>query len=490
MYSRRLFDSSIKSVLHFDFPHANARIPGLHDEVGLESWNKAGNACFVSRFKPADITATNAPKFGYRSLCTQSASDYVYSTGNSGIFSFTSSVAFNLEIWTCLQSSTAGNIFAFMNGSAELFTVSVTAERKIKVVCSTLSINFTTSDTLPLNDWAHVRVGFSRGNGYVTVFINGTQCGEAYFTEQPIAVTSLRIGGANAYFDEFIFRHNNGGHSVTSSPVQGSFDIAKAGGYGTGADGELSITSGTKTLNICAIVKSASGSTVKIADFQGTGAVFPSINPGDEVLFLVMPKSKGVDSLAGLYAFRRVVDCSSGSLTLDSPVSDEFNMSDALNSYKVTVHRVPNLSGLTLAANASLRPDFYRVLTFRCTGNVTWHGKTALTSITGRTLDNWDLCHSDLPDRMIYSSHNIFITCGGTFTADSSARIGGNSSLTRKGGYGGVSTDSIMVGSSNYYEDNILIAARKLSIDDDALAYGARGQTHYSGLCYLAGELI
>ena len=111
--------------------------------------------------------------------------------------------------------------------------------------------------------------------------------------------------------------------------------------------------------------------------------------------------------------------------------------------------------------------------------------------------DSHKLTHSDLPDRMIPSAGNIIITCGGKFTAPEGARLGHEKagSIFRPAGYGGRvinGENCIMIPyspSSTAYGFNILIAAKRLAIDESALAYGARSTNWYSGLCYLAGDL-
>ena len=488
MYTRRL-KGNILSLLHFDFPHYYASNTGLKDEAGGGEWNRHGGAAFAGNMLPVENFRNDAPKFGYRCLMTQSQDDYV-SAPNTGAFTLTSSQPFTAEIFVNFLTASAGNIFCFMAGSSEALSVSLTASRQIKVSAPSWDVSFTGASFPALSSWHHVRVTMS--GGYLSLYADGALDGRSNITQSgPLQVTELRIGGASAMYDEFCLRNIDAGAGVPYAPYQLAFDITKAGGFGTGRDGDFSFTSKSAfKINAMANVQKADGVSFTTGAWF-LSSHFKSINPGDEVMFLVtMKNSAGDDSLAGLYAFRNVIDRSGSKLTIDRPVTEEFDMDTALATHVVRVYKIPHLSSFSSAGAASCMGD---VFAFRCTGNVDWLGGCAGDTSPVR-YDSWNLTHSDLPDRMIPSRGNILIFCGGTFTAPSSSRLG--SPLTgaqRQGGYGRSNTWDmpVMVGSPSTTRTgyNILIAARNLRIDSDAMAYGGHASSYFSGLCYLAGDL-
>ena len=489
MYTRRLW-GAVKSLLHFDYPHYYADGSGLKDEASPEQWRKSGNASFVGRADPSDEHITDAPRFGYRCLKTSGNDSYVSSSNSYGTFSLTGSWAVNIDIFVYVLESLAGIIWAFMDGASQALSLSLTESRSLVLSSAQLGLNLTVIDSLTLSSWHHVRAVISGGTA--KVYIDGAEAGAATFTQDSLNVSSFRIGGCGALFDEFCYRIDPAFVSVPVEPYRGALDITKAGGFGDGHDGELNHTgTGSFSLNTCGVVKEYSGTSVRVNSWiQAT--YYKSINPGDEIMFLVKQTSSLRDSsLCGRYAFRHVVSIDGTNFTIDRPVSEEFSMDEALRDYTVTAYKIPNLTSLTFT-NGKARLKHW-IFAARATGNIIWGGSTVIDSGQYRH-DDLTLCHSDLPDRMPYYMGNILMFAGGTFSAPEGARIGnGPSAPFRPGGIGGSSLweNPVMVGgpSSRSSGYNILIAARTLEVDYTALCYGARHASGYSGCCYLAGDV-
>ena len=489
MYTRRIF-TGIKSLLHFDFPHANANDSGLKDETGLETWTRSGSAMFASKYQPSDFSASNAPKFGYRCLYTKSANDFIQSTNNNASFS---TDKFDTEIFICPQSSTAGNILAFMNGNSESLALSLTSSRALKVSSSSWSLASESSFIVPLNSWHHVRLQVS--GTMLKVFADGAQVIGVNVPGGKLPVTGLRIGGAHSFFDEFVYRDNIQNAFVPTQPAQGVLDLTKIGGFGTGADGEFYGNASDMTLNTHGRIQTLSGVNASVNSWFTANHAAKSLSPGDEVMFFAINHtgSYALD-IRGLYAFRRVISSDGNNFIIDSPLVTEFGRSDFVYNDYLYAFRVPNFSNVTVTGHNLYALN--QLIAFRCTGNVTFQNAGTKPSTTTHTRnDDYDLSHSDLPDRMISSQGNLIVVCGGTFTADSSTHLGHvkASSAMRPAGYGASSSYDmpVMIGNpgNSIYGFNVLIAARKIRIDSNSLDYGAMSTGSYSGLCYLAGDM-
>lgn len=398
------------------------------------------------------------------------------------------------EIWINIQSSTAGNILAVSNGGDEIFSLSLTASRNVKFSSNNWNISVTSENPITLNSWHHIRLAVSYNS--VAVYADGVQIISTNGGAESFAFTMVRIGGANALYDEFILRDNIPTFTVTSQPYNLALDITKMGGFGTGRDGELIIDSGSISVNTCGHVTAVNSKNFTVASWlRATYKPARDINAGDEVMFLVLQKSNGSDELCGLYAFRNIISIDGNKFTADAPVNEEFDMAEAMNNYLVYCYKILHFSKADISAN--LLTNHY-VAAFRCSGDINFTGGTKAHdgTVTARS-DSHNLTHSDLPDRMIPSAGNIIITCGGKFSAPEGARLGHEKAgtITHPAGYGGRvinGENCIMIPyspSSTAYGFNILIAAKRLAIDKNALAYGARATNWYSGLCYLAGDL-
>ena len=487
MYSRRIF-TGINSLLHFDFPHYYAANSALKDEASSRLWAKKGNVLFAGRFPPSDLSDDNAPKFGYRCLYTQSNTDYVISSGEA--FSFKSKGPHELEIFAYFKSAQAGNIISLLNASGEFLVISFSSSQAIQAVSSSWGINLVGS-SVSLNTWHHIRLQVNAG--IISLWVDGNSyAGANISTGLTASVTSIKIGGTHAYFDEFVLKDTISAGGVPLQPYRGALDITKAGGFGSGLDGIANISSDARINSYGKVNKKSGGINFTVASWDTGGedgypVIANNISQGDELMFWVWQKSNtSPDTLAGLYAFRRITSISGTAFSVDRPVSDEFDMDEALKNYYVYAYKIPHFSSFTLQAGGRLWPS-KDLIAFRCTGNATWSGTNGVASTGVSRSDSWDLSHSDLPDRMLPGYACIMAFCGGTFTAGGKI---GRYSAKFPGGYGGSGEIMTSTGSSSSYGSNIIIAARKLHVDNESLCHNAYYSNHFSGLCYLAGDMV
>ena len=443
----------------------------------------------ASKYSPADYTDSNTPKFGYRCLYSQSSTDYVTASNSHGTFDINSSGPYTFEVFIQPKDSSAGNIISFVSGNSDVLTLSITTSRTFKITCSAWSLSLTGTVTAGLSTWVHVRAVINAGD--IFLYVNNVQDAHTTITSGlSLKVTAIRVGGSHAFLDEFCFMNKAASASVTV-PYQGTLDITKAGGFGSGRDGTVNVDSAsTVSVNMFGKVSKADGLAFT-ANWE-TSTLCSSIKAGDEVMFLVFHKgNSSPDDLIGRFAFRNITGVSGNSFTVDKSVTEEFDMSDAFSKCYVYAYKIPHFSSFTFTGTLL---SSGHVTAFRCTGDVHWNGQCgdyrpiSLEAYRG----SHQMCHSDIPDRMT-PTHNILVFCGGTFTAPSTASIGsvGTAAGQASPGYGGKRGDeSVMIGTHSANRGaNILIAARKLAIDSAALDYGGWSYG-YSGCCYLAGELV
>lgn len=460
MYTRRTF-GNIKSLLHFDYPYHGAVNSGLLDECSVASWTKYGNALSASNFEHADIYFSNAPKFGYRCLYTQSASDYIQSANS--IFN---SANFDAEIFICVKSSTAGIIFALLNGNSPVISLSVSSSRALTLNSQASSFIFA------LDTWCHIKLSCS-GNS-ASVFADGA-CVINSASVTNTGVTGIRIGGAHAMFDEFAFRQGNANASVPSKPYQGALDIVKAGGFGDGHDGALSWSSTSNfTVNSWAEIKSVSGNSLTLKTPSGR-SVWTSANaayaisPGDEVLITPNMKSSYQD-YSGCYAFRHITSVNGSNITLNSPVTEEFDMENIFTQYNFYILKVPNFSAVNVS-NGSLFPVKPGFCVFRSKGDCVLNPKR-VGSKTFSGIETYPLSHSELPDRIFHRNGAYMFFTGGTFSSAPT--------LYKLGAVDQYGKPRIA----------LLIAAKKIKIDPENFAFDQVINDSLSGRCYMAGDLI
>lgn len=487
--ARRLW-GSWKSVLHFDFPHYYAEISGLKDEASGETWHLSGSASLASKYLPADTVNSNAPKFGYRSLYTSSQGDFAYAANTLGTFTQNIDSGFSCGIFVFPLGASEGGIIQFMNGESSVLALTLTSDRKLKASCPAWSLDTASANALTQNAWHYVFMAVKKSS--LAVYADGAQVISSSAPSSSLNVTALRIGGCPAMFDEFSYGGYSSAYAVPSQPLQASLDMTLMGGFGTGQDGAFSWSSSAGfSINTAGNVESVSGLTIRVPTRSNASAFSKEISAGDEIMLHVRQKgASGAYALAGLYDFARVADASGGYITLEKNIT-AFDMAEAVRDYTLAACKVPNFSSVNITAGW-MRPQ-KNIIVFRCTGNVYWGGGTYFSP--QKRYDPLAVTHSDLPDRMIDSGLNFLAFCGGTFTAPASGRLGARTSdkVYRPNGYGGGGGNEgrIMTGTkgSGYYGANLLIAAKKLAVDSNALQYGAKNSSAFSGLCYMAGDL-
>ncbi|MBQ3396802.1 MAG: hypothetical protein IJG55_10845 [Synergistaceae bacterium] len=435
-YSRRKYSMHIKSLVHFDFPYFNEAYDGCRDEISGNIFTRAGNVEFAGREKPCDEIISGVPKFGYRCLYSQSNSDYI-SAVNTGQFDIKSGVDYELECFVRLSSSSSGNIITFMNGSAKILTLSLTQDNMINLNSSGINmLNLSGSSIFALNTWYHVKVRL--GGEKVQIILNGNIIAEKEYSHGDLTVSEIRIGGFSGFIDEFIMRDSVTPDVVPEEPYQGTLDINLAGGFGTGALGDVTLTSKTN-FNSHAAVSSVNGKVITL--LSQNGGIFTSYSAGTEIMIHVSKSKTSDESDLGRYAFRTVTGSDQrGIITIDREVTEEFNLETCALNYEVQIITVPHYKSLTIkASSAGIRTNAYanghggiiamRVLNnLHIEGQVTSNGGSGII-VTGlgqeSPRDNVNICNAELIDRFIFrDSGGIFIACGGTLSSNEHGRIG------------------------------------------------------------------
>lgn len=440
--SKRKF-GAIKSLLHFDYPYFNEPGDGLGDEVGLETWSKEANAALYGAQIPR--AGTQAPKFGYRCLYARGA---VIGTNNTGIWNLNSSNEYEIEMFIYPKTH-GGTRYLFRLESSELLLLlDLTSSGLLRVRASAWGVVDLTGTTIPSTKvWHHILLRVSGKK--LTLFLDGAEEISAELPENiTIEPTSAKIGYFSStsyvfYVDEFVFRHaaGKGAPTVPTEPYNGVLDISKVGGFGNGADGSLTTTANVQLNSRCNITAVTDSKTFTV-DNWNNGSYTATI--GREVMIHLCI---GNNPLLGCYTFARIANIESNVITLDREITtengDDFSLSDELRrSYQVQVITVPNFTSLTVSAGKTVTPCVGGVVAFRCRGDCTINGNI-ITYGNGITRnDTMQVTHSKLIEHFLYSGGGgIFIACGGTFIAPSTARLGatwsGAGESGGAAGYGG-----------------------------------------------------
>lgn len=415
---RREFNKKFLSLLHFDFPYFAENGDGCRDEIGRINWERAGGVKFCGSEIPYDEEF--APKFGYRCMKTTDSTTYLLGTGGTEIFNINSAKNFIVEAF--IYPINDGNILALYSGSSALFTLKI-ASGKLQVICGVE--NITSTNNLTLNQWQHIAVKIS-GNR-AALFINGTQDGEDSFICELENISSARLGGFNGYIDEFLFSTKSS-VIVPEESYKGTLDINTMGGTGDSKHGAANYTAANSNLviNTCASIKTITSPQIFTYENLKTNT-HGDFAAGDEILLITR---------TGLYSFRHVKTISGNTITLDSPVTEfDFNLNA---SGSINIIKVPNYSSFTLGQNVILKPcQNFGLVVFRVKNNCTINGKILTHGTYIAREDLLQMTHSDLPERFLMNTNGgVIIICGGTFSASSNARIGGDYSGDNKGGVG------------------------------------------------------
>ena len=221
----------------------------------------------------------------------------------------------------------------------------------------------------------------------------------------------------------------------------------------------------------------------------------------------------------GLYCFAKVKSIAGTTVTLEQDISTENGYPFNLNT-QLQVITVPNYKSLMVNAGCYVMPLTYDsskgggIVAFRCKGDCTINGAILTHGAGKERSDTIQMTHGQLVDHFLLTSGgNTFITCGGTFTAPSTARLGaswggnggsgngaagyggnGGSTQQASGGNGGVGGGGGGAPSGNGGNGaklnnslaggiagaNVLLVCDTLKLDKEALSTG--GQTGESDI--------
>lgn len=404
----RTFDKSIKSLLHFDYPYFAEPFDGLGDNILGNVWTRKGSIKLVGSSSPADAIVSGTPKFGYRCLQSSGSSDYI--TCSSSAFSLTSSDNYEILFWIRPTASQAGTIINFLNGSNTVLAVSLDAS--LHVMLNSGSISLTSSNTLTLNSWALCSVRLS--GSQASLIVNNVTTSKD-ITRSAITVTECRLGGFAGQLDEFMFSSRILS-SLPTQPAQGILNITDIGGPGSGIHGNVTITSNC-IMNTTAAMSAVKGSMITgIPSGYSFGNVqtgkFGTVAVGQEVMIL---------NENGEYCFSTISSVSSSNIS--------FNPKPSITG-PTSFIVIPNFYNLTINAGVTVSPHAWNgtsggIVAFRVKGNCTINGSIITMGKGKPRSDNLQLTHGSLIDNFITNKGGgIFIVCGGTLTAPSTARLG------------------------------------------------------------------
>ena len=418
---RREFNRNFLSLLHFDFPYFAEPDDGCRDELGLLKWKRNGNVKFCGNEIPYDEQFT--PKFGYRCMKSTDSTTYLLGTGSTDIFNLRMGGNYIIEMFIYPKGD--GNLFTLYSGSNAVFILKISASKLQLTQGSNEMI--TSSSSITLNTWQHIALKMSGKYGDAEFYINGNKDSASGSFDMLTNITSARLGGFNGYIDEFLFSTKSS-VTVPSEPYKGILDFKTMGGAGNSKHGAANFSTANSNLiiNTCAEVKTITSNTIFTFQNTKTGT-HGNFSNNDEVMLITRE---------GLYSLRRIKNISGSTITLDSPV-DEFDLN--LNAAKsINVIQVPNYSSFNLGANVTIKPcQNFGIVIFRVAGNCVINGKILTHGTYKAREDLLQMCNAELPERFLMNTNGgVFIICGDTFTASSSARLGGDYSGESKGGVG------------------------------------------------------
>ncbi len=421
--AHRNFDPHLLSLVHFDFPYFNEPYDGLADELGLFTLTRQGSPKLVGSQAPADAIVSNTPRFGYRCLQTDGSSSFIKATG---AFTLSKSGTYEFSFWVRCTASATGNLLTLTGSSGTLLTISLNSSRQLTASSSNLALNISDGPTLELNTWTFIRAQLSPGT---FTLLAGTSQAQAQTSSTNLTCTGLTLGGFTGQLDEFCFRTGLT-TSIPTEPLQGYLKPSELGGFGTGKNGGVTLASNC-VMNTSAYFSAQGGASNKFTLSGLTVGKFGTFSQGDEVM-IINPDT-------GEYTFRTVRELTGSTLTLDSAPAG-LN----LNTNSTMFVQIPHFSTLIISANATVSPakrttsQAGGIVAFRVKGDCTINGKIITHGFGLPRTDYLQLTHSKLIDNFVCGSGgNIFITCGGTFTAGSSARLGATWSGELTGGSGG-----------------------------------------------------
>ena len=424
--SLRSYSSHIKSLLHFNYPYYAEAGDGLGDEIDAFTWTRSGSAKLCGSEIPADLIISGTPKFGYRCLHTESNSDFITGTSSASL----SLSELECSLWIRLTATGTGNILQLKSGSSVILTLSVNASNQITVASSALEVNYSVNQAISLNAWTHIRMQVSAST--VSIFINGAASGSVSTNKSAIpAFNTITLGGLHGEIDEFVLR-DAFTSGLPTEPEKAVCNVSDLGGFGSGKLGDVTLNAAC-VMNTSAKAALSSGKTQISASYARAGK-FGSFAAGNEVMLLNME--------TGEYECRTISETSGSALK----VSEAFTMFN--NGTQIfQVIQIPHFNSLIVNAGITISPNAWDgysggIIAFRVKGNCTINGNI-ITSGKGRPrTDLLQITHSKLIDQFITNTGGgIFIACGGTFTAPSTARLGAAWDGSAKAGVGGVKTN-------------------------------------------------
>ena len=423
--SRRSYSSHILSILHFNYPYFAEHGDGLLDEIGSFSWTRSGNAKLVGSEIPADAIISGTPKFGYRCLHSDANTDFIAGTALPGK-SISMSALHSLEasFWIRPTATGAGNILLLKNGSAVNLSLILTADNKLCASSSSIALNITSNTALALNTWQFVRLQISGTECRILIGANIAAQTTIDASALP-DISGLQLGGFKGQIDEFILR-DTFTSEVPAEPEKAVCSVSELGGFGIGASGNVTINANCVMNTTAKFVGTSSTSAGYLISNTRTGK-FGSFNRGDEIMLLNMA--------TGAYGFYWIAGISGQYLKFTEQIAPDF-----MSASDVQIIRVEHFNTLTVNSGITVSANSWDgcsggIIAFRCKGDCTING-SLITSGTGRPrTDLLVVSHGTLPNNFIMNTGGcLFITCGGTFTAPSTARIGAAWSGAGKGG--------------------------------------------------------
>lgn len=408
----RQFDSSIKSLVHFDYPYFAEEGDGLNDEIGNFTWTRQGDAKLCGSQIPADEIIADTPYWGYRCLHTNGAStSHILGQAKTAI-TFTDILT--ASCWVRCASNSTGDILRIENSDGASLLKLTTGSLLVPAI-TVMNSDSLTADTLslPLNTWAFLRLSLNFKAGSISLTVNGNTWTGA-FSASSFAAANIRLGGFNGFIDEFMLT-SKAETGIPSQPACAVLNIQDMGGFGTGELGNVTpLQNGA--INSVATVTEISGKWITLSNIRA--GLFGTFDTGKEIMLL--------DNETGDYVFRRIEQKNTTTLLLNETV----NLTRGNDGVQCIL--VPNFGTFRLGEGQTLTPLTWDagahtggVAVFRTKGDCTING-SILTMGTGRYRTDYELMrHSRLIDNFITGrGGGLFIACGGTFSTSSTARLG------------------------------------------------------------------
>ena len=395
--ARRYFNSHIKSLVHFDYPYYGQSDDGCRDEINGNIYSRHGSVKFVGYESPCDEIVEGTPRFGYRCLQSASSDDYITAKIETSLAECT------IECYARPTASTEGKIIEFFKNGVSVYVLKKDSSNAIQSIATTSAkIGIVT-----LNTW-----------NYICVNVSGI--GD---------IDEVRIGGFVGQVDEFILWDKTVSSASRMEPLQGSLNIQEMGGYGTGiTDAHLTAS---QVINSYAPIVSVTETGTNLTFGTISEGKLAKFAVGTEILIHVSTKKAEAEEDLGKYAFRKITAMYGGQYVIDSPVTQEFNLSTALSNYNIQAIAIPHLNTLIIDSSVDITPLAYSdstgggIVGVRVKGNMSVNGRILTSGYGMVDANSIQMTHSELPDRFLCSKGGgIFIVCGGTFSAGENARLG------------------------------------------------------------------